>query len=176
MGRLQVAVVNHLPALAGLGDEAWAKVAGLGHRARGIHSRPKPGSGWDCSAQLPAVARGVLTEHKAETVTVECRMFESGLLQPRLQGREVAFDLDRHMCPGRRAVVGILTQVDLLAVLALEPPDLECELRWRDHAPVAEDLQEEYLLGLRPSNGHPEVHVMKAQHAGSLLILRSWRL
>jgi hypothetical protein len=124
----------------------------------------RPGSGRGGASQLPAVAGGILTEHNAETVTVECRVLESRLLQPRLQGREVAFDFDRNMCPRRRAVVGILAEVDLLAVLALEPPGLKRELWGRDYPPVAEDFQEECLLALRPSNRHPEVHVMQARH------------
>jgi hypothetical protein len=126
------------------------------------------GIGWACAPQLPTVAGRILTEHNAEAITVERRVLESRLLQPRFQRREVAFDLDRHMCPGRWAVFGILAQVDLLAVLALEPPGLARELRGGGHTPVAEDLQEEFLLGLRPPNRHPEVHVMQDQHAGSL--------
>ena len=35
MGGLKVVVVNHLPALARLGDEARAGIAGLGHRTHG---------------------------------------------------------------------------------------------------------------------------------------------
>ncbi len=103
-------------------------------------------------------------------------MFESRLLEPRHQCREVVFDLERNMRPSRRAVVRILAQVDLLTVLTLEPPGLTrklvCHLWGRGHPPVAEDLQKEYLFSLRPPKGHPEVDMMQAQHVGSLQAAR----
>ena len=122
------------------------------------------GSGRDGAPQLPAIAGGILTEHDPEIVTVESRVFYSGLLQPHFQRREVSFDFDRHVCPCCRAMVGILAQVDLLAIPALEPPSLARELLGCDDAAIAEDPEEESLFGLRSSNGHSEVHVMKPQH------------
>jgi Phage integrase family len=76
-----------------------------------------PGSGWDRAAQLPAVAGRVLAEHNPEVVAIEDEVFNTRPLKLHLQDRQVPSYLDRHMRPGCRAVVGILAQVDLLAVL-----------------------------------------------------------
>jgi hypothetical protein len=76
------------------------------------------------------------------------------------------------MGPSRRAVVRILAEVDLFPIFALEPPgqarELVSEVGGRRHPPVAEDVEQKFLFGLRPTEGHPEVDMMQTQHVGSL--------
>jgi hypothetical protein len=133
---------------------------------------PPPGSGWGAAPQLPAVAGGILAEHNVKATTVEGCVFDPSALEPLHEGWKFVVDLHCDMRPSRRAMVRILAEVDLLPVLALEPSGLArepgCELRGSWHPPIAEDVQKEVLLGVRPSNGHSEVHMMQAQHACSL--------
>ena len=114
---------DHVPSL---GSSTVAPVIG------GLAGPTKPvwpGSAWDGAPQLPAVAGGILTEHNVQTATVEGRMFDACPLEPFHEGGELVLDLHCDMRPSSRAMVRILAEVDLLPILALEPPGLACELR-----------------------------------------------
>jgi hypothetical protein len=117
------------------------------------------------AAQLPSVTRRVLAEQHPRAIVPHDRVVHSRPPKPRLESCEVLSDLDRHMRSRGGTVIGILAQMDLLAVVALEPPGYAGQLRRRDNPPVSEDLEEEGFLRLHPSNRHTEVDVMKAQHA-----------
>lgn len=121
------------------------------------------------ASQLPPVARRVLAEHDSRPASTDDRALESRLLKPLLETPQFVPNLDCDVRPGRRTVIGILAQVYLLAILALEPPGYPGQLRWWHDPSVSEYLEKKGFLGLRPSNRHPKVDVMKAQHARSVL-------
>ena len=72
------------------------------------------------------------------------------------------------MCSGSRAVLRVLAEVDLLAILALEPPGTSNQVCWRYHSSVAENIDQEARLGVHTSDGHPKIHMMEADHVRTL--------
>lgn len=125
-------------------------------------------SGGEAAPQLPVIASRVGAEHDLHFVAIECRVLMARPLQPAFEPVQLVPELNGHVSPRCRPVLRVLAQVDLLAVFTLEPAGAAGEVRWWHHPPVAQHLEQKRLLGLRPTDGDTEVHMMEPWHITKL--------
>ena len=65
-------------------------------------------------------------------------------------------------------MVRVLAQMDLFAVVTFEPSSAVGEFRrWRNPA-IAQDIDQERLLGLRLTHRNAKVHMMESEHLATL--------
>lgn len=125
-------------------------------------------SGRRGAAQLPSIAGWIPAQHRPAILAGEGLVVVTSLGELALQRGEILPQLDGHVGAGGRVMLGILAQMDLLAVLALKPPRRRPGVGSQLHGPVAEHVDKERRFGVAAAGGYTQVHVMETKHMANL--------
>jgi hypothetical protein len=114
--------------------------------------------------QLPPIAGRVLAEHDPTILAVDHLVFVIDPLESPFDHCQIGPQFDGDVGPCGRTVFGVLAQVDLLAVVALEPRGGDGVVGAERHPLEGKDVAQKIGLGIDATDGASQVDMVKGEH------------